>query len=178
MKRKIRFSEKMLLAGLSLILIFMFVQDWIPLSPLNDVQAIAKAHSFNELLIVTMVGVVQLILLIGGVIFFMGKRYPILVKLWLIIHQICIFVGVLIDWWIPYFFGIGAGQRAERYNQMFGDTHSFLPVMNGIVPNTLHTFFHTVLFLCIILTIYISFTDSREKEKMINVIYEHKFHNP
>jgi len=108
MKRNVRLSEKLLLAGLSFIFLFMIVQDLVPLGSLNDVPAIAEVRSFNELLIVTMFGSVQFLLLMGGVIYFMGKRYPIWAKLWLIIHQSSIFVGALFSWWIPYLFGIGA----------------------------------------------------------------------
>ncbi|MFA9458921.1 hypothetical protein ACERJO_19470 [Halalkalibacter sp. AB-rgal2] len=162
MRREIRFSEKILFAGFSLILLFMIMQDWIPLGSLNDVQAIAEGRSFNEMLIVTMIGVMQILLLMGLLSIFMGKGYPIWVKLWLVIHQICIFAGALLDWWIPYFFGYGVEQRTVRYNQMFGDTHTFLPELNGIIPNTLHTLFHIILLLCIVLTIYITVTNSRK----------------
>lgn len=172
MKREIRFSEKLLLSGFCFILLFMFMQDWVPLGSLNDVQAIAEERPFNELIIVTMINVVQILLLIGFVIIFMGKRYPVWIKLWLIIHQVCIFAGALLDWWIPYFFGYGSDQRVKRYHQMFGDTHSFLPEMNGIVPNTFHTIFHIVLLFCIILTIYIALTDSGKKGKHHNVFSE------
>lgn len=37
MKRQIRTSEIVLLVGLSFILIFMLVHDWVPLGQLNDV---------------------------------------------------------------------------------------------------------------------------------------------
>lgn len=63
--KRIRFSEKLLLAGLSFILLFMIVQDWVPLGSLNDVQAIAEEQSFNELLIVTMINVGQILLFLG-----------------------------------------------------------------------------------------------------------------
>ncbi|GAA0339456.1 hypothetical protein GCM10008967_32230 [Bacillus carboniphilus] len=168
MKREIHFSEKLLLAGLSFILIFMIVQDWVPLGTLNDVQAVKAEHSFNQLVTITLINVAQILLLMGLVVIFMGKRYPIWVKFWLIIHQVCIFAGVLISWWIPYFFGYGAEQKVEEYKQMFGETHSFLPVMNGIVPNTLHFLFHITLLLCIILAIYISFTLSRHMKNNKN----------
>lgn len=163
MTRDIRRSEKLLLGGLCFIIVFMVVQDWVPLGSLNDVDAIAKSRSTSELIIVTMTGTLQFLLIFAGVLFFMGKRYPTIVKIWLIIHQSSIFVGALIAWWIPYLFGIGAEKRAEDYQIMFGGTHSFLPVMNGIVPNTLHTMFHGVLLMCIILTIYISFSSSKNK---------------
>lgn len=74
----------------------------------------------------------------------------------------CIFVGALLDWWIPYFFGYGAEERAARYEQMFADTHSFLPVMNGIAPNTIHVIFHTILLFCILLSLYLSLTNKKK----------------
>ncbi|TFJ91857.1 hypothetical protein [Lentibacillus salicampi] len=158
MKRDIRFSEKLLVFGYAYIFLFMIVQDLIPLGTLNDVEAIASLQSFSETLAVTAVGVVQILLLMGGILFFIGKRYPVLIRIWLIVHPSCIFLGALVAWWIPYLFGIGVEERATRYNAMFGDTHAFLPVMNGIVPNTLHTTFHFVLFVCIMLTVYIFVT--------------------
>ncbi|PAE21494.1 hypothetical protein CHH80_06225 [Bacillus sp. 7504-2] len=168
MKKEIRISEKLLLAGFSFMFFFMIVQDWVPLGSFNDVQAIREANSYNELITVTLINVGQILILMGLLVKFMGKRYPIWVKLWLIIHQLCIFVGVLISWWIPYLFGYGAEQKVERYNQMFGDTHSFLPVMNGIVPNTLHFLFHITLLFCIIIVLYISFTSSRNTKNYNN----------
>lgn len=164
LKREIRLTEKLLLLGLSLILLFMIVQDWVPLAPLNDVQAIANDRSFEELLLVTLIGVGQFALLLCLVLIFMGKKYPIWIRLWLIIHQSCIFIGALMAWWIPYFFGYGAEQKVERYQLMFGDTHAFLPMMNGIVPNTFHTIFHVLLFTCILISIYISVTMTNKKE--------------
>ena len=161
MKRNIRLSEKLLLIGLIFIFLFMIVHDFIPLGPFNDVEAILNDQPLKELIFVTIVNAGQILLIIIGVLFFIGKKYPIIIKLWLIIHQSCIFIGALIAWWIPYIFGIGAEQRVERYQEMFGNTHSFLPIMNGIVPNTIHTIFHFTLLFCIILTIYICVTNNK-----------------
>lgn len=158
MHRQIRWAEVSLVAGLCLIFLFMLVHDWVPLGQLNDVQAVADTRSTQELVVVTAVGTGQIVLLLALVLFFIGKRYPMWARLWLIIHQGFILAGALLDWWIPYFFGYGAAERVERYNAMFGNTHAFLPVNNGIVPNTLHVLFHTTLLLCFILAIYISFT--------------------
>lgn len=166
----IRISEKILIVGYGLILLFMLVQDWVPLGPLNDVEAIATENSTSELIVVTLIGGLQILILIGLILLFIGRRYPIWAKLWLIIHPSCIFAGALMSWWIPYFFGIGAQEKVERYNIMFGSTHAFLPTMNGIVPNTLHTLFHVTLFLCILLTLYISFTDHKVKHKYLNTV--------
>jgi hypothetical protein len=164
MTRHVRNSERFLLLGLGLILVFMVTHDWISFGSLNDIQAVKEVHTFNELVTVTMINGVQILILMGLVLIFIGKRYPIFVKLWLIIHPACIFVGALYAWWIPYFTGIGAEAKVERYQQMFGNTHSFLPVINGIVPNTLHVIFHSLLFTCILLAIYISFTGSKERK--------------
>lgn len=160
MKRNIRLSEKLLLIGLIFIFLLMIVHDFVPLGPFNDVEAILNDRPLKELIFVTVVNAGQILLIIIGVLFFIGKKYPIIIKLWLIIHQSCIFIGALIAWWIPYIFGIGAEQRAERYQEMFGNTHSFLPIMNGIVPNTIYTIFHFTLLFCIILTIYICVTNN------------------
>ena len=143
----------------------MIVQDLVPLGALNDIEGIASVESFNEIIVVTLNGVVQILLIMGGILFFIGKRYPIWIKIWLIIHPSCILLGAIMSWWVPYLFGIGAGEKIERYNVLFGNTHSFLPVMNGIVPNTLHTIFHLVLLICIILTSYI-FLTKHDKDKI------------
>ncbi|WP_431801110.1 hypothetical protein [Halobacillus andaensis] len=158
MEREVRQSEKLLMAGLTFILLFMVVQDIVPLGSLNDVNSIFENRSVSGLTVVTITGTVQILLLLGLVLFFRGRPYPLWVKLWLIIHQSFISMGALLDWWIPYFSGYGAKERADKYESMFSNTHSFLPEMNGIVPNTLHVLFHTMLFFCLILTIYISLT--------------------
>lgn len=156
MVRHVRKSEIALVAGLSLIFLFMLLHDWVPLGNLNDVQAVSESRSVNELIIVTLIGTVQIAFLLTLVLLFLGKRYPIWVRLWLVIHQGFILAGALLDWWIPYFFGYGAEKRVERYAEMFGNTHAFLPVQNGIVPNTLHVMFHLTLLVCLLLAIYIS----------------------
>lgn len=163
MKREIRMSEKLLLAGYIFILLFMVFHDWVPLEPFNDTEAVRGDQSISELLTVTLINSVQILLLIGLILLFIGRKYPIWAKIWLIVHPSCIFAGALIAWWIPYLFGYGAVERAGRYEEMFGDTHSFLPVMNGIVPNTLHFLFHLALLTCIVLAVYISFTNSRKE---------------
>ncbi|WP_047986038.1 hypothetical protein [Ornithinibacillus californiensis] len=161
--RHIRLSEKILLLGYGMILIFMLVQDWVPLGKLNDIEAIKQENTTGELVVVTLIGVVQVVLFIFLILLFVGKKYPIFIKLWLVIHPSCILAGAIIDWWLPYLTGFGAENRIERYHTMFGETHAFLPIMNGIVPNTLHTLFHMTLLFCIILSIYIFVTEKRTR---------------
>ncbi|MGM9920444.1 MAG: hypothetical protein ACI33O_04305 [Bhargavaea sp.] len=165
MKRKIRLPERGLLLGLYAILIFMLVQDWVPLGSLNDVDSVFQVHSFTDILTSTLINAGQFVLLIFIVRLFIGRRYPVWARLWLIIHQGFIFAGALMAWWIPYLFGVGAEEKAEPYRIMFGSTHSFLPEMNGITPNTLHTGLHAVLLICLLLTIYITFTGPKKTKK-------------
>ena len=166
MKRDIRLSEKCLVLGYIFILLFMTVQDLVPLGVLNDLEAIASVESFNETIVTTLIGVVQVLLILVGVLLFIGKRYPLWIKIWLIVHPSCILLGAIISWWVPYLFGTGTEEKIEKFNHMFGNTHSFLPIMNGIVPNTLHTIFHLVLLACIILTSYI-FLNTNDKDEGI-----------
>ena len=73
MERNIRLSEKLLLFGLSLILLFMIFHDFVPLGSLNDVQAVLNARSLNELIILTIIGAGQILLIMIGVIYLWGK---------------------------------------------------------------------------------------------------------
>lgn len=168
MKRRISFSESLFIFGLGLLLIFMLIHDWVPLGSLNNVQAIQLAHTKSELVQMTTIQTLSILIVIIIAVIYIGKRYPIWAKLWLIIHLGCIMVGAIFAWWIPYFFG-SSEERVGRYNFMFGDTHSFLPAMNGIVPNTIHVLFHLTLLLTWILSIYIGLKKPKEKEYSINL---------
>ena len=64
MKREIRLSEKIWLAGLIFIFVFMLIHDWVSLGPLNDVEAIKQENTFQELLFVTLFNASQILLLI------------------------------------------------------------------------------------------------------------------
>ena len=102
MKIGIRLSEKFLVWGYIFILLFMIVQDLVPLGALNDIEGIASVESFNEIIVVTLIGVVQILLIMGGILFFIGKRYPIWIKIWLIIHPSCILLEQLCHGGSPF----------------------------------------------------------------------------
>ncbi|SET21969.1 hypothetical protein SAMN05216389_10729 [Oceanobacillus limi] len=162
--RNVRSAEKFLLIGYSIVLLFMLLHDWVPLGPLNDVEAIKAAKSSGELVTTTLIGVIQIVLLMTIILIYIGRKYPLWIKLWLMIHPSCIFIGAILSWWVPYLFGIGAEVKVADYTLMFSNTHSFLPVMNGIVPNTIHLIFHLSLFLCICITIYLNMTQNKIKK--------------
>lgn len=163
MYREVRISEKLLVLGYGIILLFMLTHDLVQIGTLNDIDALLQVKTFKQVIISTIINVTQIVLLLGLILIFIGRKYPLWAKLWLVIHPSCIFIGALLLWWIPYFTGYKAAEKVESYQQMFGNTHTFLPVMNGIVPNTIHVIFHTTLLTCIVLTIYIVITSGRRK---------------
>jgi hypothetical protein len=119
---------------------FLWLHDWAPLPPLNDVKAAREADSTSRLALVTLIqsgpysiGLISLIELKGG--FHTWLWY------WLWISYSALFLGELRAWWVPYLLK-AEPDRAARYRTLFGATHSFLPERNGMKPNTLHIILH------------------------------------
>ena len=64
--------------------------------------------------------------------------------------------GVLRAWYLPYLV-YSDPVRAARYRERFANTHAFLPMRNGIRPDTLHVTFHAVLAVLIVLLCVLTF---------------------
>jgi hypothetical protein len=156
MRRKIRTIEKGFVAGQILILLFMMLHDWIPLGPFNDLAGIRSQNTVPELLLTTAINTGSVLVVLTLTLWFIGKRYPVWARIWLVAHLGGILWGAVTAWWIPYFFGADK-DLIDRYQVMFGNTHSFLPEMNGIVPNTIHVLFHCTLVMVWFIAIYLSF---------------------
>lgn len=121
--------------------LFLWIHDWVPLGRLNDVTAVRNQDSFGRLLVVTLVQSVPWTFGLAGSVWYLGRPYPRWLDLWRWITYGLLFIGQIRAWWIPYLFK-PEPKRAERYRQMFGNTHSFLLKKNGIVPNTAHFLLH------------------------------------
>jgi len=134
-------GELTLLALQGFQVLFLWSHDWIPLGRLNDVAAVRAQDPFGRLLRVTLVQSVPFTIGLAGSVLYWGRLYPGWLYWWLWISYGILFVGQMRAWWVPYFFQADA-ERAERYQKMFGNTHSFLPVRNGLVPNTAHILLH------------------------------------
>jgi len=133
--------EATLIALQALQVLFLWIHDWVPLGSLNDVAAVRSQDTTGRLIRVTLIqSVPYTIGLIFSVLSF-GRRLPGWLVWWLWISYGLLLVGQLRAWWLPYLFH-PEPQRAARYQIMFGRTHSFLPMRNGLVPNTAHIFLH------------------------------------
>jgi hypothetical protein len=133
--------ELILLALQVFQVLFLWVHDWIPLRRLNDVAAVRSQDTPGRLVGVTLVQSVPFTIGLFFSAWYFGHPYPGWLDRWLWISYAILFVGQMRAWWIPYFFK-PEPERAERYRKMFGNTHSFLPKRNGIVPNTAHILLH------------------------------------
>jgi hypothetical protein len=133
--------DKILLALQAFQVLFLLIHDWIPLGRLNDVAAVRSQDTYRRLVLVTCI---QMLPFAIGLFFsarYLGIRYPDWLNDWLWISYAALFIGQLRAWWVPYLL-MAEPKRAERYRIMFGNTHSFLPERNGMVPNTAHILLH------------------------------------
>lgn len=121
--------------------IFLWVHDWIPLGRLNDVPAVRREDTPARLVMVTIVQSAPFTIGLFFSALYLGQPYPEWLNKWLWISYGLLLIGQLRAWWVPYLFKAEPA-RAERYQKMFGNTHTFLPQRNGIVPNTAHILLH------------------------------------
>jgi len=121
--------------------LFLWIHDWIPLGKLNDIAAVRGQDTRTRLLVVTLIQSVPFSIGLFYSLLYFKKPYPHWLNNWLWISYGLLFIGQLRAWWIPYLFVVEP-ERAARYRIMFGNTHSFLPQRNGLVPNTAHILLH------------------------------------
>jgi hypothetical protein len=135
--------------------IFLALHDWVPLGTLNNVAGLRAVDTRGKLLSSTVVSTVPFAAVLCASIHYMDRPYPAWLIWWLWATYIAVAYGILRAWWIPYL-GSPDPQRAARYRVRFAGTHGFLPVRNGIRPDTLHVAFHAlvgcILFVLAVLT--------------------------
>jgi hypothetical protein len=123
---------------------FLWLHDWIPLRPFNDIEAARGTDGAGKLAIVTAVSAAPFTL---GLIFSLIYRHgplPYWLLAWLGATYGLLFAGAIRAWWWPYLVRPDP-ERAARNAHLFGRTHSFLPVRNGLAPDTLHTAYHLLI---------------------------------
>lgn len=120
---------------------FLWLHDWVPLPPLNDVAAIRATDSAARLIKVTVIQSAPYTAGLAWSLLAGGAHVPAGVMGWLWVSYGVLFVGELRAWWVPYLWR-AEPERAVRYQALFGRTAAFLPARNGIVPNALHCGLH------------------------------------
>jgi hypothetical protein len=121
--------------------VILWLHDWLPLPPLNDVAAVRRADTTARLVWVTLIQSVPYTIGLIYTIRALQTHLPGWLVWWLWISYGLLFLGALRAWWVPYLVR-PEPVRAARYREMFGSTHAFLPEHNGMVPNTLHATLH------------------------------------
>jgi hypothetical protein len=123
---------------------FIALHDWIPLGSLNDVRAVQAADSRSRLIVVTIVSTLPFAIGLWATILHAMSGRPRWLSDYLWVSYGLAFLGLIRAWWGPYLL-YREPARAVRYQAMFGRTHAFLPVRNGIRPNTLHVVLHLII---------------------------------
>jgi len=128
---------------------FLWLHDWVPLPPLNDVMAVRQQDSTRRLIVVTLVQSLPYTIGLLASLLYAAHGFPGWLWSWLWISYGILFAGEVTAWWLPYLTR-PAPARAARYQAMFGGTHAFLPQRHGIVPNTLHCLLHAATILTLL----------------------------
>jgi hypothetical protein len=130
------------------VVLFVALHDYAPLAPFNDVKAIQASEPKGKLFITTVLstapfafGLVESFLHAGG--------FPRWLMIFLWVAYAVAGYGLVRTWWAPYLV-FEEPARAARYHAMHGATHAFLPLKNGLRPNTLHVTVHTAI-ICMLL---------------------------
>ena len=103
----------------------LWLHDWLPLPPLNDVRAVQAADGRGRLLRTTLVQSLPFTVGLLGSLAALGGHAPGWLRAWLWISYGLLFAGELRAWWVPYL-GRPEPVRAARYRALFGGTHAFL----------------------------------------------------
>jgi hypothetical protein len=127
---------------------FIGLHDWVPLGRLNDLKAVHAADSRGRLVFVTLASTLPFAIGLVGTILYAFRLHWLRWYLW-IAYGLAV-AGLIRAWWGPYLFYRAPAARIARYEAMFGATHAFLPVRNGIRPNTLHVTLHLTILAVIV----------------------------
>lgn len=139
------------------VVLFIALHDWLPLGSLNNLAGIRAVDTRMQLLRTTVLSALPFVVGLAGSIYYSATHFPpwLMWVLW-IAYGMALY-GVLRAWYLPYLV-YSDPVRAARYRERFADTHAFLPMRNGIRPDTLHVTFHAVLLVLIVLLCVLTFS--------------------
>jgi hypothetical protein len=143
------------------VVLFIAAHDWLPLGRLSNRAGVRSADSTVRLLVTTALSVLPFAAGFAGSVAHATRPFPPWLSWLLVISYGMGFYGMLRAWYLPYFFYRDEA-RVRRYQQRFAGTHAFLPMRNGIRPDTLHVTFHAVLIITVGLLCALVTTDRLE----------------
>jgi hypothetical protein len=150
-------SLRALLVGLQVFQVaVLWLHDWLPLGRLNNPAAVKAENGGTALVRVTLLQSVPWSVGLIGSLFYANRVYPNWLWGWLWVSYLVLLAGELRAWWWPYLV-LPDRRRADRYRRMFGNTHTFLPIRNGLAPNTLHVLLHAATLLTVTLLSLLQF---------------------
>ncbi|MHC0037785.1 hypothetical protein [Pseudoneobacillus sp. C159] len=140
-------------------ILFLLLHDWVKIGPFTDPVGFGDENTLGEAIFQTAVNTLPILIGFILTLIYMGKRFPLAAKIYICLLYPIYMFGEFQAWWLPYFFGKTLGRDfdgvVERYEVMFGNTHAFLPPLNGIVINTAHVILHLSTVLVFLLFLYI-----------------------
>ena len=136
--------------------LFLAFHDWVPLGTLNNVTGLRAVDTRRKLLISTIVSTLPFAAVLFACIRYIDGYFPVWLLWWLWATYLACAYGILRAWWIPYLGNPDPG-RSARYRVRFAGTHGFLPVRNGIRPDSLHVAFHALVILILIMLAFRTF---------------------
>ena len=145
------------LSGQLLVVIFIALHDWLPLGALNNLTAIHASDSRLKLVLTTVLSTLPFAIGFAVTAYYSTSGFPMWLGDFLWVTYTAGLYGMLRAWWIPYLW-IPDPVRAARYQGRFANTLTFLPVRNGIRPDTLHVCFHVVLVATFVLLCLLTFS--------------------
>jgi hypothetical protein len=139
------------------VVVFIALHDWVPLGRLSNPAAIRTTDSTGRRIWVTVVSALPFAIGFAASAYYAVTGFPMWLMYLLWISYAAGLYGILRAWWVPYLL-IEDPVRAARYQQRFASTHAFLPVRNGMRPDTLHVCFHVVFLAAVILLCVLTFS--------------------
>ena len=135
--------------------IFLALHDWVPLGKLNNIAGLRAVDSTSKLLLATTVSTLPFAAVLVASALYASVHYPSWLLWWLWGTYLACAYGIIRAWWIPYL-GTLDPDRAQRYRIRFAGTHGFLPLRNGIRPDTLHFAFHSLVFAILVILAFVT----------------------
>jgi hypothetical protein len=139
-----------------IVVIFVALHDWVPLGKLSNLGGLRDVDTTSRLAVTTVLSTLPFAAVLIASTLFVSVEFPKWLLWWLWVTYIACALGILRAWWIPYL-STPSPDRAKRYRVRFEGTHGFLPLRNGMRPDTLHVAFHSLVVTTLVLLAGVTF---------------------